>query len=292
MAEAKRESFRGALTWRQGALGKDKKDVYIAIKEPYRGPEDVAYFIGQTPPGAIVVSGAKKAARTIQQITGKAPGKLLIDMGIMDIKIEKPTQSPGTKGAIAFTRDLDEKTTGTITIGAGKGSAPSLLDKMSLRRGPEHTSDISLRRHPQDTKEAHAAAAAEAAAITAAKTKVDVTKVRARARAEQRGKPMTRETSPLVRRIQSAGGRTLLVSNEAPASNGAEVVSTTKSGKQRIDLVKMRESKGSRSTTPLVRNPKAPPEMTFGKEGPIYTATESASGVKMYSRRRFKQRLT
>ncbi len=69
--EAKREAFKGAITFKHG-VG------YRAWKYPYRSPqgegkEDWAFFYREPPPGAIVVPNAKTAGETIQLYLGKTP---------------------------------------------------------------------------------------------------------------------------------------------------------------------------------------------------------------------------
>lgn len=109
--EAKHEAFRGAITWKQG-FG------WWAIKEPYKSRADAAFFYKEPPPGAkIVKGGAKSALHSIQALTGKAPEKLELDLGIMDVIITQPTVAPGRSGAIRFTRDIKQRTMSDITIG-------------------------------------------------------------------------------------------------------------------------------------------------------------------------------
>jgi hypothetical protein len=117
--EERRQEFAGAITWRQGALGrKNPKPVWWAVKAPYSRQEDVGLFIGEPPPDAeIVEGGAESAYRSIQTITGKAPEKLKIDLGIKDIIIQSPDKKPGKEGAIAYVDDPEQETTGDITIG-------------------------------------------------------------------------------------------------------------------------------------------------------------------------------
>jgi len=104
------EEAKGAIAWKQGFI-------WVAIKRPYKSTADVAFF-KKLPPGVTIVKGGPKSAyRSIQAITGKAPTKLLIDMGIMDITVKKPSKTPGKKGAIKFTRDIKQKTRGDISIG-------------------------------------------------------------------------------------------------------------------------------------------------------------------------------
>jgi hypothetical protein len=120
LAEAARaREFAGAITWRQGMLGrKNKRPVYIAIKAPYAGPEDVQYFLGQPPPNTQPVKGgAKEAYRSVQTITGKPPERLFVDMGIYDVLLKAPGKTPGRPGAIQFRRDVGQQVRGDITIG-------------------------------------------------------------------------------------------------------------------------------------------------------------------------------
>ena len=103
------EEAKGAIAWKQGFL-------WLAIKRPYRSTADVAFF-KKLPPGVTKVKGGPKSAyRSIQAMTGKAPTKLLIDMGIMDITVKKPKRTPGKAGAISFKQDIEQKTKGDITI--------------------------------------------------------------------------------------------------------------------------------------------------------------------------------
>jgi hypothetical protein len=119
--EEKGREFAGAITWRQGALGRPPKGVWYAVKAPYSGIEDVGVFIGEPPPDAqIVEGGAKSAFRSIQAITGNPPKKLKIDLGFQDILIRSPKKRPGERGAIRFERDIGQATMGDITIGRGR----------------------------------------------------------------------------------------------------------------------------------------------------------------------------
>ena len=80
------------------------------IKAPYKSKSDVAFFYKEPPPGAKIVSGgAGSALRSIQTLTGKAPSKLTIDLGIMDIVIEKGK-------VIRFKRDTKQKTKSDLQI--------------------------------------------------------------------------------------------------------------------------------------------------------------------------------
>jgi hypothetical protein len=114
--EEKRQEFKGAITWRQG-FG------WWSIKAPYESQADVAFFKGEPPPNAQIVKGGPKSAfRSIQTITGKAPEKLRVDLGIYDVLVRAPKKKPGAPGAIEFKRDVEQKTTGDITItSTGRG---------------------------------------------------------------------------------------------------------------------------------------------------------------------------
>ena len=116
--EAKRQEFAGSTGWQQGF-------VIWALKPPYASRADVASFhYKNPPPGFIKVKGGPEAAfRSIQTMTGKAPEKLRIDLGFEDILIQGPKRKPGAPGAIGFKQDIEQKTTGDITItstGSGK----------------------------------------------------------------------------------------------------------------------------------------------------------------------------
>jgi len=43
-----------------------------------------------------VQPGIGSAIRSIQKVTGEAPGKLAIDLGIMDVIIRQPRKEPAT----------------------------------------------------------------------------------------------------------------------------------------------------------------------------------------------------
>jgi len=108
--EARRQEFAGATTWKQG-FG------WWAVKEPYAGKEDAMFFKGTPPPNAkIIKGGAKSAFRSIQQISGRSPEDLKIDLGFQDILISKAKKKPGAAGAIRFRPDPGQKTTGDITV--------------------------------------------------------------------------------------------------------------------------------------------------------------------------------
>ena len=66
--------------------------------------------------------GVKSAYKSIQTLTGKPPEKLALDMGMMDILISKPKVAPGSEGAIKYTRDIKQKTTGDISLGKVRGT--------------------------------------------------------------------------------------------------------------------------------------------------------------------------
>jgi hypothetical protein len=135
--EAKRREFAGAITWRQGALGKPPKGVWYAVKAPYSDIEDVGVFIGEPPPDAqIVKGGAKSAFRSIQTITGNPPKKLKIDLGFQDVLIRAPKKRPGERGAIWFERDIGQRTMGDITIGRGRPRVTKETVKESVAVNP------------------------------------------------------------------------------------------------------------------------------------------------------------
>ena len=120
VTEKRLQEFAGALTWYMGELkgeGGRLEPQYWAIKAPFNSQDDVGHF-NELPPNAIFVEGGPEAAyRSIQTITGKAPEKLAVDLGIMDILISSPTKKPGKPGAIKFVKDVKQTTTGDITIG-------------------------------------------------------------------------------------------------------------------------------------------------------------------------------
>lgn len=90
---------KGTVTWRQG-IG------WWSIYPPY-GAEQRKFTI-KKPEGSQIVGDAKGAYDTIQTIKGLPPGKIApFDMGIVDVEITKPPQSPraGNRAAIRFTRD-------------------------------------------------------------------------------------------------------------------------------------------------------------------------------------------
>jgi hypothetical protein len=108
-----KKEIRSAVAWKQG-IG------YWAIKAPYKSKDDARFF-AKPPKGMKVSANAKTAFETIQTITGSAPGKLRIDMGIQDITIRRPS-GVGRRGSISFTRDTKQKTTGDLRLGHKAGS--------------------------------------------------------------------------------------------------------------------------------------------------------------------------
>lgn len=48
------------------------------------------------------------------------PRNLSIDLGIQDIKVTRPKGAPGAPGAIGYSADIGQKTTGDITLGEKK----------------------------------------------------------------------------------------------------------------------------------------------------------------------------
>jgi hypothetical protein len=106
--EERRATFKGAITWRQG-FG------WWALKAPYSTKDDVAFFM-RPPQGARVVKGPESAYRTIQTLTGKPPARLVLDMGIMDVTIQKPTRTAGKRGSITFRPDKGQRSTGNISL--------------------------------------------------------------------------------------------------------------------------------------------------------------------------------
>ncbi len=97
------KEFQGQIFWRQG-FG------WWAIKPPYKTDADKHFFYGKEPPaGAVVVEGGAGAAyRSIQASGAEIPEEFAMDLGIMDVKISKPSNMPGAAGAITFTEDKEQ----------------------------------------------------------------------------------------------------------------------------------------------------------------------------------------
>lgn len=110
----------GMWYWCWGWLPRKMRN---ALLGPF-GSEDEAQSQGQRAFGSLsfeVVSLPTKdptaAAKSIQLITGVLPpASLLLDMGIMDIEITRPSRRAGKPGAIRFKRDVKQKTYGDITL--------------------------------------------------------------------------------------------------------------------------------------------------------------------------------
>lgn len=100
---------RGSIAWRQGAL--NGQPVWYLVRYPFETERDVTRYIGSLPPGVRdVVHGKGSALRSIQTVTGKAPDKLVIDLGVQDITIFRGE-------TILYTQDEEQETRGDITIG-------------------------------------------------------------------------------------------------------------------------------------------------------------------------------
>lgn len=115
LKEAKRKKFpMGSFTWRQGF-------VWWTIVPPYRGRKDMTPSINP-PPGVTVVKGPRSAYKTIQKLGVNVPQAVLLDLGIMDIKISKH----GKK--ISYKRDIKQRT----KLGYAEGM-PAGVAKVSRR---------------------------------------------------------------------------------------------------------------------------------------------------------------
>jgi len=261
LLEAKREAFRGALTWAQGALGKDKKPVYIAIKQPYESDDDIGYFIGEPPPGAIMQKGSRTPYETIQQISGKAPEKLKVKVGFMTATVTKPDQSPGKEGAIDFISDPKDKVPDDLDV--KKAIDTFSKSDQYLRRGPTHTSEISLARSPHYVEEGLAKEKAKAKEKDekGPKVEVKVAKVRVRHRADERGKPLGR-----------AGTRTRV---RAIKTGGREVNVSVEPSKVKLSLPKVRALTNPRVTAARVRGTKSAPSPSWLRDGSLLYGSKS-----------------
>ena len=118
------EFVAGSFAWQQGQLkgkgGKLEPLIYV-IKEPYESAKDVFVFKqSQLPKGVKPTpEGPGSAYNSIQKLTGKTPKKLFLDMGIMDLKFDKPGV-PGKGKGLSFKADPKQKTKGDITLGKEK----------------------------------------------------------------------------------------------------------------------------------------------------------------------------
>lgn len=112
-----RPALEGMVTWRQGALkhGGKLKDVWWVIRYPYKSKANVEVIVGKPPAGAIILKGPGSAYKTIQKLTGVAPDKLFLDLGIFDIVLTSPSRTP-RRQAITYKRDIKQRTTGNITL--------------------------------------------------------------------------------------------------------------------------------------------------------------------------------
>jgi len=146
IVEKKPISHKGAVAWKQGRLkmkGGGIGDHWIIIYPPYRGHGEPVkkHVVSDIPPkGVRIAPDAKTAYRTIQSI-GKAATatKFTVDMGIMDITVDKPTTEPGKPGAIEFKRDVKQETVSDITMGKGKTRGVRGTSVESLSKLPLHT---------------------------------------------------------------------------------------------------------------------------------------------------------
>ncbi len=261
------DDFRGALTWRQG-FG------FWAAKEPYSKPEDFQFF-NEPPAGAVITKDMKSAYETIQQITGQPPERKLLDMGIMDVVVSSPQGQPGVAGAIDFKLDAAQTTQQEVNL---RKRAP--MAESRLRRGPEHTSDISLRRNPHDTKAAHAGTALdlERKSKGLAPT-VPEHKLRARATVRPEGRNLERNTKPLVRVVITPHTSKEVEGRHKGTGIGMAIVK----GNPNSGLGKFKGNKSRR-----VPANTSPQDLNLSRVGKIYVATDS-SGNKQLSRRPFKR---
>lgn len=106
--ELKKKPKRYPIAWKQG-FG------FWVIFPPYKRKSD-AKFMLKPPRGAKVARGIGSAYRTIQSLGGDANIILTLDMGIMDVKIIRPSKKAGRKGTIRFTRDVKRKTKSDISL--------------------------------------------------------------------------------------------------------------------------------------------------------------------------------
>jgi len=101
------------------------------VKHPWRGKESHTTLKGKIPPNFRVVTGPGSAARTAVLLYGEPPSrKVMVDLGIVDVNI-----NPAGRGIkLTFTGDIEQKTTGDITLGQGIPSisrrTPSLSPKV------------------------------------------------------------------------------------------------------------------------------------------------------------------
>lgn len=119
----------GTVAWKQG-IG------WWVITPPYKNKEN-RMFVLKKPAGATIASSIKKAVDTIQTYGGTAPASLKFDMGIVDVKIEKPPVSPSRdagRKAITFKRDKDGTYGGRTT--------------KATRYGPYYQKNGALSRRP------------------------------------------------------------------------------------------------------------------------------------------------
>ena len=101
--DQKMRAFEGALGWKQG-FG------YWFVKAPYKTNADVAFFRTPPPNAQVVEGGANAAYRSIQQLTGKPPSRALkIPLGIVTVRIKKPSYKAGESGAISFKMNKSAK---------------------------------------------------------------------------------------------------------------------------------------------------------------------------------------
>jgi hypothetical protein len=111
-AQKRFDLFKGSLGWKSG-FG------YWCIKFPYRSKKDIAFFRNK-PVGFKEFKGRGGAYQTIQQLTGHPPSKsLFVNMGIMNVIVEKPSYNVGAKGAIRFKpnkRAMKGHSSGLVTV--------------------------------------------------------------------------------------------------------------------------------------------------------------------------------
>jgi len=137
-----------SVAWRQGKVARGTKDMWYVITADADGKLSYDKIVGNLPENITPVKGGVKSAyRSIQVWRGNKPLEpLSIDLGIMDIVIDKPEKTPGKMGAIRYKLDAEQKTKSDITI----GKEPSPEYKSSIK-GIRGTSVESLSKLPLAT---------------------------------------------------------------------------------------------------------------------------------------------
>ena len=83
-------------------------------------PDDTSFFTKTKPEGATITKPSNRPVHTVQSVRGK-PRVVTADLGIVDIKLNRPGTRPGRAGAISFGADPGRRTKQAVKLGRSNG---------------------------------------------------------------------------------------------------------------------------------------------------------------------------